>query len=137
MSEKQHRFILNLIDNRGLFEALRILNLTFTELFSLGVGTEYFDRKIKQEFIQDYLKYLGYGIGLSEIDVEPIIYSNNEKELREIVYISASKVSVEVWDWETESVEGEFGVSYHNLNDNFIDTIFDIVIELHDNNFDL
>ena len=137
MSEKQHRFILNLIDNRGLFEALRILNLTFTELFSLGVGTEYFDRKIKQEFIQDYLKYLGYGIGLSEIDVEPIMYSNNEKELREIVYISASKVSVEVWDWETESVEGEFDVSYHNLNDNFIDIIFDIVIELHDNNFDL
>ncbi len=137
MSEKQHRFILNLIDNRGLFEALRILNLTFTELFSLGVGTEYFNRKIKQEFIQDYLKYLGYGIGLSEIDVEPIMYSNNEKELREIVYISASKVSVEVWDWETESVEGEFGVSYHNLNDNFIDIIFDIVIELHDNNFDL
>lgn len=137
MSEKQHRFILNLIDNRGLFEALRILNLTFTELFSLGVGTEHFNRKIKQEFIQDYLKYLGYGIGLSEIDVEPIMYSNNEKELREIVYISASKVSVEVWDWETESVEGEFGVSYHNLNDNFIDIIFDIVIELHDNNFDL
>ena len=68
MLEKQHRFILNLIDNRGLFEALRILNLTFTELFSLGFETEYFSRKIKQEFIQDYFKDLKI---LSDVNHNP------------------------------------------------------------------
>ena len=137
MLEKQHRFILNLIDNRGLFEALRILNLTFTELFSLGFETEYFSRKIKQEFIQDYFKDLGYGVGLPEIDEDAIFYSQNENEYREIYYLGESKVSIMVWDKESGDTEGEFGVSYHNLSDGMIDEIFDIVIELHDNNFDL
>ena len=137
MLEKQHRFILNLIDNRGLFEALRILNLTFTELFSLGFETEYFSRKIKQEFIQDYFKDLGYGVGLPEIDEDAIFYSQNENEYREIYYLGESKVSIMVWDKESGETEGEFGVSYHNLSDGMIDEIFDIVIELHDNNFDL
>ena len=137
MLEKQHRFILNLIDNRGLFEALRILNLTFTELFSLGFETEYFSRKIKQEFIQDYFKDLGYGVGLPEIDEDAIFYSQNENEYREIYYLGESKVRIMVWDKESGDTEGEFGVSYHNLSDGMIDEIFDIVIELHDNNFDL
>ena len=137
MSDKQHRFILNLIDNRGLFEALRILNLTFTELFSLGFETEYFSRKIKQEFIQDYFKDLGYGVGLPEIDEDAIFYSQNENEYREIYYLGESKVSIMIWDKESGDTEGEYGVSYHNLSDDMIDEIFDIVIELHDNNFDL
>ena len=137
MLEKQHRFILNLIDNRGLFEALRILNLTFTELFSLGFETEYFSRKIKQEFIQDYFKDLGYGVGLPEIDEDAIFYSQNDDDYREIFYIGISKVLIMVWDKESGDTEGEFGVSYHNLSDGMIDEIFDIVIELHDNNFDL
>ena len=135
MLEKQHRFILNLIDNRGLFEALRILNLTFTELFSLGFETEYFSRKIKQEFIQDYFKDLGYGVGLPEIDEDAIFYSQNDDDYREIFYIGISKVLIMVWDKESGDTEGEFGVSYHNLSDGMIDEIFDIVIELHDNNF--
>ena len=137
MLEKQHRFILNLIDTRGLFEALRILNLTFTELFSLGFETEYFSRKIKQEFIQDYFKDLGYGVGLPEIDEDAIFYSQNDDDYREIFYIGISKVLIMVWDKESGDTEGEFGVSYHNLSDGMIDEIFDIVIELHDNNFDL
>ena len=137
MLEKQHRFILNLIDNRGLFEALRILNLTFTELFSLGFETEYFSRKIKQEFIQDYFKDLGYGVGLPEIDEDAIFYSQNDDDYREIFYIGISKVLIMVWDKESGDTEGEFDVSYHNLSDGMIDEIFDIVIELHDNNFDL
>ena len=137
MLEKQHRFILNLIDNRGLFEALRILNLTFTELFSLGFETEYFSRKIKQEFIQDYFKDLGYGVGLPEIDEDAIFYSQNDDDYREIFYIGISKVLIMIWDKESGDTEGEYGVSYHNLSDGMIDEIFDIVIELHDNNFDL
>ena len=135
MLEKQHRFILNLIDNRGLFEALRILNLTFTELFSLGFETEYFSRKIKQEFIQDYFKDLGYGVGLPEIDEDAIFYSQNENEYREIYYLGESKVSIMVWDKESGDTEGEFGVSYHNLSDGMIDEIFDIVVKLYDDNF--
>ena len=94
-------------------------------------------RKIKQEFIQDYFKDLGYGVGLPEIDEDAIFYSQNDDDYREIFYIGISKVLIMVWDKESGDTEGEFDVSYHNLSDGMIDEIFDIVIELHDNNFDL
>ena len=121
------------INLRGLFFVLKITGLSYTKLFSIGIGPEYFTRKIKQEFIQDYFKNLGYGVSLIEIDESPIFYDENEDEYREIIYIGQSKVSVVVWtkiDW---NAEGEFGVLYHNLSDNMIDEIFDITTQLYDN----
>ena len=55
----------------------------------------------------------------------------------EITYLGVNKVSVTVWDRESNDIEGEFGVLYHNLNDDTIDSIFDIVIELYENNVNL
>ena len=51
--------------------------------------------------------------------------------------MGVNKVSVTVWDRELNDIEGEFGVLYHNLNDDTIDLIFDIVIELYENNVNL
>lgn len=125
------------INLRGLFFVLNITGLSYTKLFSMGIGPEYFTRKTKQEFIQDFFKDLGYGISLFEIDEEPIFYNENESEYREIIYIGQSKVSVQVWTKENWEAEAEFGVLYHNLSDNFIDEIFDITIHLYDNNIQL
>ena len=137
MSDNLRDRILNRIEKFGLKVTLDMTGMSYGKLFSIGIGPEYFTRKIKQEFIQNYFKELGYGVGLPEIDVDPIFYSQNENEYREIYYLGASKVSIMVWDKESGDTEGEFGVSYHNLSDGMIDEIFDIVIGLHDNNFDL
>ena len=126
--------IVTQIEKLGLFEVLEVLSLSYTKLFGLGIGPEYLTRKIKQEFIQDYFKDLGYGVGLPEIDEDPIFYSQNGKLYREIYYLGASKVGIVVWDRESGDAEGEYGVSYHNLSDDMIDEIFDIVIQLYDNN---
>ena len=123
------------INLRGLFFVLKITGLSYTKLFSMGIGPEYFTRKTKQEFIQDYFKDLGYGVGLPEIDEDAIFYSQNENEYREIYYLGESKVSIMVWDKESWDTEGEYGVSYHNLSDDIIDEIFDIVIKLYEDNF--
>jgi len=126
--------IVTQIEKLGLFEVLEVLSLSYTKLFGLGIGPEYLTRKIKQEFIQDYFKNLGYGVSLFEIDYDPIFWSQNENEYREIVYLGASKVAIVVWNKESGETEGEYGVLYHNLSDNMIDEIFDIVIQLYDNN---
>jgi hypothetical protein len=39
-----------------------------------------------------------------------------------------------VWDKESGDTEGGFGVLYYNLDDDMIDMIFDIVVQLYDNN---
>ena len=137
MSDNLRDRILNRIEKFGLKVTLDMTGMSYGKLFAIGIGPEYFTRKIKQEFIQNYFKELGYGVGLPEIDVDPIFYSQNENEYREIYYLGKSKVSIMVWDKESGDTEGEFDVSYHNLSDGMIDEIFDIVIELHDNNFDL
>lgn len=135
MSDNLRDRILNKIEKFGLKVTLDMTGMSYGKLFSIGIGPEYFTRKIKQEFIQNYFKDLGYGVGLPEIDVDPIFYSQNENEYREIFYLGASKVSIMVWDRESGDTEGEYGVSYHNLSDDMIDEIFDIVIQLYDDNF--
>jgi len=135
MSDNLRDRILNRIEKFGLKVTLDMTGMSYGKLFSIGIGPEYFTRKIKQEFIQNYFKDLGYGVGLPEIDVDPIFYSQNENEYREIYYLGASKVSIMVWDKESGDTEGEYGVSYHNLSDDMIDEIFDIVIQLYDANF--
>ena len=135
MSDNLRDRILNRIEKFGLKVTLDMTGMSYGKLFSIGIGPEYFTRKIKQEFIQNYFKDLGYGVGLPEIDVDPIFYSQNENEYREIYYLGESKVSIMVWDEESWDIEDEYGVSYHNLSDDMIDEIFDIVIQLYDDNF--
>lgn len=135
MSDNLRDRILNRIEKFGLKVTLDMTGMSYGKLFSIGIGPEYFTRKIKHEFIQNYFKDLGYGVGLNEIDVDPIFYSQNENEYREIYYLGASKVSIMVWNKESGDTEGEYGVSYHNLSDDMIDEIFDIVIQLYDANF--
>ena len=135
MSDNLRDRILNRIEKFGLKVTLDMTGMSYRKLFSIGIGPEYFTRKIEQEFIQNYFKDLGYGVGLNEIDVDPIFYSQNENEYREIYYLGASKVSIMVWNKESGDTEGEYGVSYHNLSDDMVDEIFDIVIELYDDNF--
>jgi len=128
--------LINQIEKHGLKFVLDITNFSYTKLWSI-VGDEYLTRRIKQEFIQDFFKSLGYGIGLIEFDIEPIYHNSNEKEYREISYLGINKVSVTVWDRETNDIEGEFGIPYFNLKDSTIDSIFDVVIELYDNKVEL
>lgn len=135
MSDNLRDRILNRIEKFGLKVTLDMTGMSYGKLFAIGIGPEYFTRKIKQEFIQNYFKELGYGVGLPEIDVDPIFYSQNENEYREIYYLGESKVSIMVWDKESWDTEGEYGVSYHNLSDDMIDEIFDIVVKLYDDNF--
>lgn len=129
--------IVTQIKKLGLFKTLEMLSLSYTKIFSMGIGPEYLTRNIKQQFIQDYFKNIGYGISLFEIDEEPIFYNENESEYREIIYIGQSKVSIIVWDKESWDTKGEFGVLYYNLDDDMIDRIFDIVIQLYDNNIEI
>ena len=127
--------ILKRIEKFGLKVTLDMTGITFGKLFGIGVSPDYFTRKLKQDFIQNYFKDLGYGVSLPEIDVDPIFWSQNENEYREIFYLGASKISIIVWNKESGDNEGEYGVLYHNLSDDMIDEIFDIVMKLYDDNF--
>jgi hypothetical protein len=126
------KIFLNQMNKFGLLNLLKMSGVSYGKLFSLGIGPEHLTRKIKQEFIQDVIQSLG-GINLIEYDIEPIFYNQNDTDYEEITYLGVNKVAVTVWYTVTNDISAEFGVLYHNLNDNIIDEIFDIVVELYDN----
>jgi len=125
--------IVTQIEKLGLFKTLEMLSLSYTKIFSMGIGPEYLTRNIKQQFIQDYFKNIGYGISLFEIDEEPIFYNENESEYREIIYIGQSKVSIIVWDKESWDTKGEFGVLYYNLDDELLYNFTIIILKYKGN----
>lgn len=127
------KIFLNQMNKFGLLNLLKISGVSYGKLFSLGIGPEHLTRKIKQEFIQDVIQSSGV-IHLLEYDIEPIFYNQNDTDYEEITYLGVNKVAVTVWYTVTNDISAEFGVLYHNLNDNIIDEIFDIVVELYGNN---
>jgi len=126
------KIFLNQMNKFGLLNLLKMSGVSYGKLFSLGIGPEHLTRKIKQEFIQDVIQSSGV-IHLLEYDIEPIFYNQNDTDYEEITYLGVNKVAVTVWYTVTNDISAEFGVLYHNLNDNIIDEIFDIVVELYDN----
>jgi hypothetical protein len=127
------KIFLNQMNKFGLLNLLKMSGVSYGKLFSLGIGPEHLTRKIKQEFIQDVIQSSGV-IHLLEYDIEPIFYNQNDTDYEEITYLGGNKVAVTVWYTVTNDISAEFGVLYHNLNDNIIDEIFDIVVELYGNN---
>jgi hypothetical protein len=127
------KIFLNQMNKFGLLNLLKMSGVSYGKLFSLGIGPEHLTRKIKQEFIQDVIQSSGV-IHLLEYDIEPIFYNQNDTDYEEITYLGVNKVAVTVWYTVTNDISAEFGVLYHNLNDNIIDEIFDIAVELYGNN---
>jgi hypothetical protein len=124
--------IVSEIDNNGLLHVLKLLNISYTKLFSM-IGYEWLTNKVMIGFIQDIVgDYLSFG--LVEIGEDPIFYNENKQEYREIEYLGKLRVSVGVYDKTTNNHIGEFNVSYHNLNDNHLKMIFDAVMNAYEKN---
>jgi hypothetical protein len=121
------------IEKYGLFKAMKMLNMNYTKLFSMAVVPEHLTRKIKQDFIQDYMSTLDFGFGLTELGIENIPYGGNETEIFEIAYLGLSSVTIDVTNKITFQFAGDFRRAYNGLNDDIIDQIFDVVVELYDN----
>lgn len=137
ITESKNRLdVFDFIGKVGLKSFFKMTGLSYDDILKANKESE-LTRKIKQKFIEDTVRELGHGFGLTEIDEDPIYYSSNDSEYKEIVYIGLSSVVVEVWSQDVEEMTGEFRVPYYNLSDEFIDKVFDIVVMVYENNVDL
>jgi hypothetical protein len=123
--------IINTIDRHGLLHTLKVMNISYTRLFSI-VGDEWMTRKIQIGFIKDLIEYLKYGFGLSEVGLEPIFYNENEDEYRQIDYIGARGATVDVLSKISNREDGEFTVSYFGLDDRIINELFDAMVHTYE-----
>ena len=123
--------IVNMIDNEGLLHTLKVMNISFTRLFSI-FGNEWLTRKIQTKFIKDLMELREYGFGLSEVGLEPIFYNENEDEYRQIDYIGQRGVTVDVLPRNVNRPDGEFFVSYFGLDDRIINELFDAMVHAYE-----
>ena len=117
--------IRNLIDKLGISDAIKMAgNYYMIEPYLKEIDKINF---IKEK-VNDLTEWIGGGVGLVEIDEEPIHYDEDENEIRQIEYLGKDSVTVDVYDADMNSHLGEFNVNYHSLPSQILDELTEILI---------
>ena len=131
-NDKVRNKLIHLIDKNGLLSASEITGIHPNKLISM-VGESELTNKVMIEFIQDVIRETG-GFGLTEVGEDPIIYGSNKDEVREINFLGMSSVIVDVYDYDMTKHLGEFRKLYINLSDDIIEKIYNVVIDVYNEN---
>lgn len=81
-----------------------------------------------KEKVNDLTEWIGGGVGLVEIDEEPIHYDEDEDEIKQIEYLGKNGVTVDVYDADMNRHTGEFNVKYESLPSHIIELLVEILL---------
>ena len=132
---KKEKFVNELVkqvNKEGLFSISKITGLHPNKILSI-IGKS-MSTDVMVDFIQDVIGETG-GFGLTEVGEDPIIYGSNKDEVREINFLGISSVIVDVYDYDMTKHLGEFRKSYINLSDDIIKQIYNVIIDVYNENF--
>jgi hypothetical protein len=124
--DKKGETIRNLIDKMGISDAIKLVgNYYLIEPYLKEIDkVNYIKEKVSQ--ISDELG--GNGFGLVEVNSAPILYSEDEDELRQIEYLGRKQLYVDVYSSDTNSNLGDFKVSYESLPGQILDELVEVFI---------
>ena len=123
---KKGETIRHLIDKMGVADAIKMAgNYYMIEPYLKEIDkVNYIKEKVSQ--ISDELG--GNGFGLVEVDSAPILYSEDEDELRQIEYLGRKQLYVDVYSSDTNSNLGDFKVNYESLPGQILDELVEILV---------
>ena len=117
--------IKNLVDRLGVSDAIKMVgNYYMIEPYLKEIDKVNF---IKEK-VNDLTEWIGGGVGLVEIDEEPIHYDEDENELKQIEYLGKNGVTVDVYDADMNRHTGEFNVNYHSLPSQILNELVEILL---------
>ena len=119
--------IRHLIDKMGVADAIKMAgNYYLIEPYLKEIDkVNYIKEKVSQ--ISDELG--GNGFGLVEVDSAPILYSEDEDELRQIEYLGRKQLYVDVYSSDSNySNLGDFKVNYESLPGQILDELVEILV---------
>jgi len=124
--DKKGETIRNLIDKMGISDAIKLVgNYYLIEPYLKEIDkVNYIKEKVSQ--ISDELG--GNGFGLVEVNSAPILYSEDEDELRQIEYLGRKQLYVDVYSSDTNSNLGDFKVNYESLPGQILDELVEVFI---------
>jgi hypothetical protein len=119
--------IRHLIDKMGVADAIKMAgNYYLIEPYLKEIDkVNYIKEKVSQ--ISDELG--GNGFGLVEVNSAPILYSEDEDELRQIEYLGRKQLYVDVYSSDSNySNLGDFKVNYESLPGQILDELVEILV---------
>ena len=119
--------IRHLIDKMGVAGAIKMVgNYYMIEPYLKEIDkVNYIKEKVSQ--ISDELG--GNGFGLVEVNSAPILYSEDEDELRQIEYLGRKQLYVDVYSSDSNySNLGDFKVNYESLPGQILDELVEILV---------
>ena len=122
---KKDETIRNMIDKMGVADAIKMVG----NYYAIEPYLKEIDKvNFIKEKVNDLTEWIGGGVGLVEIDEEPIHYDEDENEIRQIEYLGTNSVVVDVYDADMNRHTGEFNVQYESLPGQILDELVEILL---------
>jgi hypothetical protein len=117
--------IRNMIDKLGISDAIKMTG----NYYAIEPYLKEIDKvNFIKEKVNDLTEWIGGGVGLVEIDEEPIHYDEDENEIKQIEYLGKNGVTVDVYDADMNRHTGEFNVNYHSLPSQILNELVEILL---------
>jgi hypothetical protein len=114
-----------MIDNIGIMNTIKMVgNYYAIEPYLKEVDKVNFIKEKVAKLCEEF----GGGVGLIEIDEEPIHYDEGENEIEQIEYLGKNGVVVDVYDIDMDGHMGNFNVKYENLPSQIIEELVEILL---------
>lgn len=124
--DKKGETIRNLVDKMGIADAIKMVgNYYIIEPYLKEIDKVNY---IKEKVSQICDEFGGNGFGLVEVDAAPILYSEDENELRQIEYLGRNLLYVDVYSLNSNSNLGDFKVNYESLPGQILDELVEILV---------
>jgi len=122
--DKENNVIRKMVDELGIISAIKMVgNYYMIEPYLKEIDkVNFIKEKIRE------INYDGSGIGLHEIDEEPIYYSEGEGELHQIEWLGSSSVDISVYEDEFNGHLRDYYVKYESLPSQIIEVLVEILI---------
>ena len=117
--------IKNMIDELGIISAIKMVGNYYTiEPYLKEIDKVNFIKEKVGELSEEF----GGGFGLVEIDEEPILFSEDENELRQIEYLGKNRAMVDVYDEDMGTHLGDYNIPYESLPSQIIEELVEILL---------
>ena len=125
IQENKENSISNMIKTLGVSDAIKY----FGNYYMIEPYLKEIDKvNFIKEKVNDLTEWIGGGVGLVEIDEEPIHYDEDENEIRQIEYLGKNGVTVDVYDADMDGHLGDFNVQYESLPSQIIEELVEILL---------
>jgi len=116
-----------MIDELGITNAIKMVG---GDYYAIEPYLKEIDKvNFIKDKVNDLTEWIGGGVGLVEIDEEPIHYDEDENELKQIEYLNTNSVTVDVYDADMNGHLGDYNIPYESLPSQILDEIFRMLLD--------